>query len=334
VLNTDTLRSGRGFEDTAAAFPDTTQFQDAARAGRAADDGFADTVPPEAAPDVPARPAVRLPFAGRFELIQQLGQGRTGTVWAARDHLWMRLVALKLLGLQAGDAVALAEARSRFRREAEIAQRLLHPDIVETYEAGADGAQAWLAMELVAGVPLARYAPASRLLPEPVVLEVVHRVALAVAHAHRAGVIHRDLKPANVIVDWPTRTVKLADFGIAHLLEASNTATGLLLGSPAYMAPELLAGARPSVASDLYALGLMLFELLTGERPHDEESLGELMRRRHHEPAPDVREVRPTLPRELAELLASALAQRPAARPADAESFAQRLASVRRDWHD
>lgn len=328
MLNTDTLRNGRGFEDTAAAFPDTAQFQDAARAG---DDGFAATVPPDQAPDGPL-PAVRLPVAGRFELIQQLGQGRMGTVWAARDHLWMRLVALKLLSLRGGDPAALAEIRTRFAREAEIAQRLVHPDIVQIFEAGADGAQAWLSMELVPGTPLARYANAARLLPEPVVLDVVHRVALAVAHAHRAGVIHRDLKPANVIVDWPARAVKLADFGIAHLLEASNTATGLLLGSPVYMAPELLAGARPSVASDVYALGLMLFELLTGERPHDEESLGELMRRRHQEPAPDVRSIRPTLPRALAELIAQSLDPRAAARPAGAEALAERLAAIRLEW--
>jgi serine/threonine-protein kinase len=219
-------------------------------------------------------------------------------------------------------------------REAEIAQRLRHPDIVEIYEAGVDGEQAWLAMELVPGVPLSRYTTASRLLPEPVVLAVVSRVAAAVAHAHAAGVVHRDLKPGNVIVEWPTNTVKLADFGLAHLAEASNTATGLFLGSPAFMAPELLAGAKPSPASDLYALGLMLFQLLSGEIPHEEDNLGELMRRRHAEPVPDIREIRPSLPRVLADLMAEALAQRPSDRRSGVAGWGQALAALQQNWRD
>lgn len=324
MLNTDTLRSGRGFEDT-ASFPETSQFPDAG--------GFPDTVPPDLAPDTPAQPAVKLPFAGRFELMQALGQGATGSVWVARDHLWMRLVALKLLALHgtAGPVVS-AEVQRRFMREAEISQRLVHPDIVQIHEAGTDGQQAWLAMELVAGVPLARYTTEARLLPEPVVLEVMARVARAVAHAHGAGIVHRDLKPGNIIVDWPNRTVKLADFGVAHLVEASTTATGLMLGSPAYMAPELLAGDRPGPAGDLYALGLILHQLLTGELPHEEESLGELMRRRHAEPVPDIREVRPTLPREIAALVAQTLARQPGDRPHSAAIWAERLEAAQRLW--
>jgi serine/threonine-protein kinase len=333
VLNTDTLRTGRGFEDT-AAFHDTAQFQDTV-VPQGGDGGFPDTVPPELAPDTPAAQAVKLPFAGRFELMQPLGHGSTGTVWAARDHLWMRLVALKVLALKGeGGPAIVAEARRRFVREAEIAQRLVHPDIVQIHEAGADGGQAWISMELVGGVPLARYTGAMRLLPEPVVLATMRRVAMAVAHAHRGGIVHRDLKPGNVIVDWPSRTVKLADFGVAHLLEASNTATGLMLGSPAYMAPELLAGARPAPSSDLYALGLMLHELLTGELPHQDERLGELMRRRHGEAVPDIRELRPTLPSALAALLTETFALKPQQRPASAEAWAERLAAIQRNWHD
>ncbi|MFY7975215.1 MAG: serine/threonine-protein kinase [Rubrivivax sp.] len=336
MLNLAALRQPRSFEET-AAFPDTAQFQDTVQpeSPQANDDGFADTVAPDAAPATPVTPLTRLPFAGRFELIQLLGQGTVGTVHAARDHLWMRLVALKVLALPPGTgATTLADLRRRFVREAEIAQRLRHPDIVEIYEAGVDGEQAWLAMELVPGVPLSRYTTASRLLPEPVVLAVVSRVAAAVAHAHAAGVVHRDLKPGNVIVEWPTNTVKLADFGLAHLAEASNTATGLFLGSPAFMAPELLAGAKPSPASDLYALGLMLFQLLSGEIPHEEDNLGELMRRRHAEPVPDIREIRPSLPRVLADLMAEALAQRPSDRRSGVAGWGQALAALQQNWRD
>jgi len=297
VLNLAALRQPRSFEET-AAFPDTAQFQDTVQpeSPQANDDGFADTVAPDAAPATPVTPLTRLPFAGRFELIQLLGQGTVGTVHAARDHLWMRLVALKVLALPPGTgATTLADLRRRFVREAEIAQRLRHPDIVEIYEAGVDGEQAWLAMELVPGVPLSRYTTASRLLPEPVVLAVVSRVAAAVAHAHAAGVVHRDLKPGNV---------------------------------------ELLAGAKPSPASDLYALGLMLFQLLSGEIPHEEDNLGELMRRRHAEPVPDIREIRPSLPRVLADLMAEALAQRPSDRRSGVAGWGQALAALQQNWRD
>jgi eukaryotic-like serine/threonine-protein kinase len=162
-----------------------------------------------------------------------------------------------------------------------------------------------------------------------VVLDLGARIASALHHAHGAGVVHRDVKPANVMVDWARGTLKLADFGLARLADAERTRTGLVLGSPAYMAPEQLAGETATPASDLYALGVVLFQLLAGRLPHDDTSLGELLRQVAGVPAPDLRTVRPDLPAPLALLVGALLAKRPAERPADAEAAAARLQAIR-----
>jgi eukaryotic-like serine/threonine-protein kinase len=158
---------------------------------------------------------------------------------------------------------------------------------------------------------------------------VAERVALALAHAHRQGVVHRDLKPANVLVHWPSDTVKLADFGLARAADALQTGTGLVPGSPAYMAPELLAGAVPTPQSDFYALGVMLFELLEGQRPHDGHSMGELLRQVAQQTAPDLHALRPELPQPLTDLVARLLAKAPAERPADGAALALQLRAVK-----
>ena len=183
-------------------------------------------------------------------------------------------------------------------------------------------------MEPVPGSDLQRYTREPRLLPEPVVLRVLQRVAGGLAHAHAQGVLHRDLKPANVIVNWADDAVRIVDFGLARGLGPGHTVTGVVPGTPAYMAPEQLAGAAPDARADLYALGAMAFELLAGRRPHEAGTMGELLRRVAHEPAPDLLQLRPGITPALAALVARLLSRSRADRPADAAALADELAAL------
>jgi eukaryotic-like serine/threonine-protein kinase len=258
----------------------------------------------------------------RFELRHRLGAGTSGSVHAAWDHEIGGWVALKLL-----DAATDAEAQGLVG-EADALRQLAHPDIVGFVSAGHAGSRAWLAMELARGAELTRYTEPARLLPEPLVVQLGARLAGALAHAHSRGVVHRDLKPANVRVDWASGSLKLLDFGLARRAEAAATRTGLVPGSPAYMAPELMAAAPPSARSDLYALGATLFHLLTGRPPHAAESMGELLERVAHDTAPRLRSLQPQASAPLDALLADLLAREPAARPPDATAVAAALRAV------
>ncbi len=239
-------------------------------------------------------------------------------------------VALKVLPAEHGTAgSAGALAGERFLQGAAAARQLVHSDIAQVYEGGEQEGWLWLAMELLPGCELGRYTHAARLLPEVLCLGIVERLALALAHAHEYGVVHRDVKPANVMVDLPHGRVKLTDFGLAGGHDAVRTRTGVVLGSPAYMAPEQLAGAPPDASGDLYALGVMLFQLLCARLPHDHPSLGELLRQVASVPAPDLRLIRPDLPAALAAVVARTLSKQPAARPANGRELAAALAQVR-----
>ena len=269
------------------------------------------------------------PQLAGYRILRLIGRGAIGAVYLALDEASGEPVALKLVPLAGAGTGYGEDARAAFRRAADTASRLVHPDIVAVRASGEAGGQGWLAMEAVPGGDLGRYTRPPRLLPEPLLLRIGERLALALAHAHAQGVVHRDLKPANVLVHWPTHTVKLADFGLARLADAERTRTGLVLGSPAYMAPEQLAGDVPTPASDLYALGVTLFQLLAGRLPHDDSSLGELLRQVASVPAPDLRSLRPELPAALASVVAGLLAKRPADRPANAAQAADQLRTVR-----
>ena len=260
-----------------------------------------------------------------WRLGRALGRGASSAVYLAERGDGSTPVALKLVALTQGDA----EAAAAFLRQAQAARRLVHPDIVQLLDCGVEGATGWLAMEPVPGTDLTRYARPSRLLPEAVVLRLCERMARALAHAHGAGFVHRDLKPANVLVHLPGDVVKLADLGLVRPVTAESTRTGVMAGTPAYMAPEQLAGLAADARSDLYAFGVTLFELLTGRLPHDAPTLGELLRRVTNETAPDLRALRPELPAELAALLSGLLERRPERRPPDALGVAEALHQVR-----
>jgi serine/threonine-protein kinase len=268
-------------------------------------------------------------LAGRYRLGAPLGTGSAAVVREAFDMRTSRVVAAKLIALpnDLPDSQR-QEWVSRLQREAELARRLEHPDIVTVYETGLQAGQAWLIMEKVSGVDLSRYTVRHRLLPEVLVLRIAARVAAALGHAHGQGVVHRDLKPANVLVNLATGQVKLADFGVAYLPDSTHTQTGMTLGTPAYMAPEQLTGAQPTAASDAYSLGVMLFEMLAGRRPHHAATLGELLKATaHHEPA-SLAALRPDLPKPVIALVEQLLAREPGSRPADLTEWAVQLAAL------
>ncbi len=276
-----------------------------------------------------ARPAAGQTVAG-YRLRRRIGQGEQSTVYLADDPAGARVVALKVVPMAPGPRHAAS--RAAFLAAAETASRLVHPGIVKMLAAGVQGNTGWLAMEAVPGSDLVRYTHRTRLLPEGLVLRLAAKLADALEHAHRRGVVHRDLKPANVLVHWPSDTAKLADFGLARTADAAQTSTGIVLGTPAYMAPEQLAGNVPTPASDLYALGVLLFQLFSGRLPHECATMGELLRRVAHAEAPPLQELAPAVPGSVAALVAQLLARRPADRPASAAAVGQDLRDLLRTW--
>jgi eukaryotic-like serine/threonine-protein kinase len=267
-------------------------------------------------------------YIATYCIEREIGRGAVGAVYLAQDLLSRRPVAIKTLALNKDfQGRQLLEVRRRFYRESEIASRLNHPAIVTIFQAGEDPCEqlAYIAMEYLAGHNLLPYTKS--LLPVASVLRIAHQVALALAYAHTQGVVHRDIKPANVMIDPSTGQVKLTDFGIAHVSDATRTQTGLVLGTPAYMSPEQLSGARLDGRSDVYGLGVLLYQLLTGSLPHQADNPAMLMRQIVAQPAPDIRQNRPDLSAALADVVARALQkQLPRRCPSGGEMAADLLA--------
>ena len=266
---------------------------------------------------------------GPYRIERQLGRGAMGAVYLGTDPRTGKAVALKTMALATEfDGAELEEARQRFFREAETAGRLRHPDIVRILDAGEHDGTAYVAMEYLSGHDLQPHTQPAQLLSVPEVVQIGIRVADALAYAHSQGVVHRDVKPANVMVDLEADMVKVTDFGIACIADASRTRTGVVLGTPSFMSPEQLSGRRLDGRSDLYSLGVMLFQLLTGQLPHQNEAMARLLHAIVNEPAADLRSVRPDLPDSLAQVVARLLSKQPEARPADGWQVANDLRAV------
>ncbi len=313
---------------------DNTYRDVAARLRRLMDAERAKPKPPAAAPVAAAAPAApnvggvpgtgaaaaaaAIPDSqrlGRYQLEREIGRGAMGVVYLGRDTAINRMVAIKAIPLASEFSDAeLVEARSRFFREAETAGRLNHPNIVTIYDVGEERGLAYIAMEYLKGRHLSDYAKSDHLMEPRKVLEIIGRTAEALGFAHKQGVVHRDIKPANLMYDSSSDTLKITDFGIARLTGAGSTRTGIVLGTPSFMSPEQLEGRTVTGHSDLFSLGVSLFQLLTGQLPFTADSMTGLMQQIAEAQHPPLRAFRPDLPACVESIIDRALVKNPDAR--------------------
>ena len=266
------------------------------------------------------------PVLGRYKLERELGRGAMGTVYLGKDPKINRVVAIKTLDLSAEfEENQIEQVKERFFREAETAGRLNHPNIVTIYDAGEEHDLAYIAMEYLKGEDLTKMLAAKKKLPVKWVMQMVIQVADALHYAHKLGVVHRDIKPANIMYDKKDNSVKVTDFGIARITDSNKTKTGVILGTPSYMSPEQFSGKRIDGRSDLFSLGVTLFELLTAEQPFGGNSLAELMYQITNKKHPNILKVRKDLPSCIKDFIDKALRKEPNDRFQNGDQFAQSL---------
>ena len=213
---------------------------------------------------------------GRYEIVSELGQGAMGVVYKATDPLIDRVVAIKTITLSLAQEDK-DDYEARFYQEAKAAGRLSHPNIVTIYDVGRSGDMAYIAMEFLQGRELRDILNEGQRLPVDQVLDIIVQVALGLAYAHEHGIIHRDVKPSNIMVGRDGQ-VKITDFGIARMASSAvHTQTGMVLGSPKYMSPEQVMGKLTDQRSDIFSLGVMLYECLTGQTPFSGENVNAIM---------------------------------------------------------
>jgi serine/threonine-protein kinase len=240
---------------------------------------------------------VQKPMLGRYEIDRELGRGAMGMVYLGRDPKIERTVAIKTMALsQEFDPEQLVEVKERFFREASTAGRLNHPNIVTIYDVGEEHDLAYIAMDYLEGANLSQYTRPENLMPLNEVFQIVGKVADALDYAHSRNVVHRDIKPANVVYNPSKRQVTVTDFGVAFLVDAGKTKTGTILGTPSYMSPEQLSGQKVDGRSDFFSLGVMMFQMVTGELPFVGDSIATLLFKIANEKHPDPRMFQPELP--------------------------------------
>lgn len=265
---------------------------------------------------------------GRYEVLGELGQGAMGVVYKAKDPLIDRVVAIKTINL----SLAMDEKEEyegRFYQEAKAAGRLNHPNIVTIYDVGKSGDVAYIAMELLEGRELRDIMNESALLPVDQVLNIVAQVAQGLAYAHEHGIVHRDVKPSNIMVIRDGH-VKITDFGIARMASSSvRTQTGMVLGSPKYMSPEQVMGKSIDQRSDIFSLGVMLYEMLTGQAPFEGENVNAIMYQTLNAVPPPPNMMNPAIPEMVNFIVAKALAKGVEDRYQNAKDFAADLRTCR-----
>jgi len=258
---------------------------------------------------------------GRYQIVERLARGGMATVYKAIDTRLTRIVAVKVMHVGLGDD---AEFARKFDREARAAARLSHPCVVSVFDQGTDDGRPYIVMEYVEGPTLRDVINREAPLPPLRALELIEPVLSALAAAHEAGLIHRDVKPENVLIT-PRGQLKVADFGIAWAAEATAlTQAGTVLGTAAYLSPEQALGEEVTPATDVYSLGVVLYELLTRQTPFRVETLDDLAQRRDME-VPPVRELAPAVARDLEDVVMHCLARNPQYRPRDGAQLAREL---------
>lgn len=269
-----------------------------------------------------------LTHLGRYEIVSELGQGAMGVVYKATDPLIDRIVAIKTISLNLAQEER-EEYEARFYQEAKAAGRLSHPNIVTIFDVGRSGDIAYIAMEFLQGRELRDILNDGKLLPVDQALDIVAQVATGLAYAHDHDIVHRDVKPSNVMVGQDGH-VKITDFGIARMASAGvRTQTGMVLGSPKYMSPEQVTGKVIDRRSDVFSLGVMLYEVLTGQPPFVGENVNAIMYQTLNAiPAPPST-LNPAVPDMLNFIVAKALAKDVDVRYQDAMELANDLRACR-----
>ncbi len=265
---------------------------------------------------------------GRYQVLEKLGEGAMATVYKAFDPSINRELVIKFLH---ANLCATEEYRQRFLREAKAAGMLSHPNIVTIFDVGEIESRPYIAMELLNGGPLDEMIPAGAELPLRDVLTLGIQIANALDYAHSKGIFHRDVKPANIIRLADGKTVKLVDFGIAHVAAGDSmdaTTAGTIMGTPHYMSPEQARGGTVDARSDLWAVGVMLYQLLTGKRPFNADSIATLLLRITQEAPKPIGELRADIPASLRRVIARTLNKQPEKRYQSGRELSEALTRV------
>ena len=269
------------------------------------------------------------PQFGRYQVESELGRGAMGVVYLGFDPKISRRVAIKTLDYSRYEGDELNAVKARFFREAEAAGRLRHPNIVSVYDVGEDHDLAYIAMDYIEGQPLSDFTSRKAQLPMTEVFSIIADVADALHYAHRESIVHRDIKPANILYHRDSRKVTVTDFGIARILSDQSTQTGEILGSPLYMSPEQILGKKVDKASDIFSLGVTLFQLLASELPFKGDNIAELSRQILQGKPADIRDLCPSLPAGARRIINKALQKDPKDRYRDAAEMANALRNIR-----
>src|SRR5882762_6780227 len=263
---------------------------------------------------------------GRYEIVAELGKGAMGVVYRANDPMLNRILAIKTINTEEAGHEGMAEYEARFYAEAKAAGSLNHPNIIIIYDIGKSGHLVYMAMEYIEGRELLAQGQS---IPVVQAVDIAAQVGEGLAYAHQHQVVHRDIKPANIMIT-PEGRAKIADFGIARMRSSeTRTQTGVIMGSPKYISPEQVVGKRADHRSDIFSLGVILYECVTGSTPFNGEGLSALMYQiTNHDPAPPS-SANPQVPVMLDYIIAKVLAKAPEARYQSAADFANDLRECR-----
>ena len=260
---------------------------------------------------------------GKYTIVEILGRGAMGVVYKGYDPMIQRYVAIKTIGASDGPEQS-EEIRIRFKREAQAAGNLNHPNIVSIYEYGEEGTLAYIVMEYVEGQTLSARMKQNEPLTVEASTSIIKPILSALGHAHAAGVAHRDIKPANIILS-ADGGVKVADFGIARVESSELTRTGTIIGTPGYMSPEQLKGETVDARSDLFSVGVILYEMLTGQRAFGGSTIASVIYKIINQELPPPSQIRRTIPAGLDSVVTTAVAKSAVSRFQSAEQFSQAI---------